>query len=70
MHGKQPNTNHCHYELGNTNGDFLITPSSNHPGGVHTLLADGHTEFVDQEVDLNIWWALGSRNGEDLTGEF
>ena len=69
MHAKQPNTNNCHYVLSDSNGDFIITPSSNHPGGVHTLLADGHTEFVGEEVDLNIWWALGSRNGEDIVGE-
>ncbi len=70
MHLKNPNTNHCHYVLLNSHGDFAITPSSNHPGGIQLLLADGHTRFVNDQIDANVWWALGSRNGEDLIGDF
>ena len=70
MHLKPPNTNHCHFTVTNSNGDFAITPSSHHPGGIHLLLADGHVTFVEDEIDAEIWWALGSRNGDDLTGDY
>lgn len=44
--------------------------SSNHLGGVHTLLADGSVRFVSAAVDIEVWWAIGSRNGNDPVGEF
>lgn len=70
MHLKNPNTNHCHFTLTKSNGDFAITPSSNHPGGVHLLLADGHATFIHDDINANTWWALGSRNSGDLIGDF
>lgn len=45
-------------------------PSSYHPGGVHVLLADGATRFVNETIDQGIWIALGSRDGGDTIGEF
>ncbi len=47
-----------------------FAPSSNHPGGVHVLLADGSVRFVSSSIGLPVWWALGSRNGNESVGEF
>jgi prepilin-type N-terminal cleavage/methylation domain-containing protein/prepilin-type processing-associated H-X9-DG protein len=38
-------------------------PNSNHPGGVNICFADGSVRFVKDTVNLQTWWALGTRNG-------
>jgi len=43
---------------------------SRHPGGVNVALVDGSVRFVSNTVDLNVWRALGSRNGGEVGGEF
>lgn len=43
---------------------------SRHPGGVNVGFADGSVHFVSDTVDLEIWRALGSRNGGEATGTF
>lgn len=63
MHVKPPNTNHCHFSHSVTTGDFVVTPSSQHSGGVNVAFADGHVEFVANDIDLRIWWGMGSRSG-------
>ncbi len=40
---------------------------SRHPGGVNVVFADGHTNFVSNEVALDVWRALGSRNDGSTT---
>ena len=41
-------------------------PSSNHPGGVNVALADGSVRFVKDSVNLQTWWALGTRNAGEV----
>lgn len=65
MHALTPNTNNAHFVEADLNGNVAVTPSSNHPGGVHVLMGDGHVQFVEDEVDGPTWWAMGSRNGDD-----
>jgi len=43
-----------------------ITSRSRHPGGVNSLFADGHVQFVKDSVNVNSWQALGSRNGGEV----
>jgi prepilin-type N-terminal cleavage/methylation domain-containing protein/prepilin-type processing-associated H-X9-DG protein len=43
-----------------------IAARSRHPGGVNTLMADGHVQFVKDTVNLLVWQALGSRNGGEV----
>jgi hypothetical protein len=31
--------------------------------------ADGSVHFVSESIDLLVWRAVGSRNGEDVVGE-
>src|SRR5262249_53183783 len=38
-------------------------PTSNHPGGVNIGFADGSVKFIKDTVNLQSWWALGSRAG-------
>lgn len=43
-----------------------ITSRSKHPGGVHTLMCDGHVQFLKDTVNVTVWQALGSRNGGEV----
>ena len=40
--------------------------SSNHPGGVNVCMADGSVKFVKETINLNTWWALGTRKGGEV----
>ena len=72
----------------NASGDdasSILSPSSNHTGGVNALMADGSVRFISDSIhtgDLNmpsvtsgispygVWGALGSRAGGEAVGEF
>jgi prepilin-type processing-associated H-X9-DG protein len=43
-----------------------ITATSNHPSGVNVAFCDGSVKFVKDTVDLQTWWAIGSRNGREI----
>jgi prepilin-type processing-associated H-X9-DG protein len=43
-----------------------VAARSKHPGGVNSLLADGHVQFVKNSIDVATWQALGSRNGGEV----
>ena len=43
-----------------------ITARSTHPGGVNSLMADGHVQFMKNMINVNTWQALGSRNGGEV----
>jgi prepilin-type N-terminal cleavage/methylation domain-containing protein/prepilin-type processing-associated H-X9-DG protein len=74
-HFNTPNTLSC--MAGNTqNAAYLggyqdiITASSNHSGGVNVCFADGSVHFVKDSVNIQTWWALGSRNqGEVISSD-
>ncbi len=72
MHLTRPNSNNGHFTGGNQSserqGDFIVAPSSRHPGGVNVAFVDGSTRFITNEIDLPTWWALGSSIQGDLPG--
>jgi len=41
-----------------------------HTGGVHLLFGDGRVRFLTENIDTNLWKALATRNGGEMTGEF
>ncbi|MDR3620085.1 MAG: DUF1559 domain-containing protein [Paludisphaera borealis] len=43
-----------------------IASRSKHPGGVQTLFADGHVQFIKNSISLPTWQALGSANGGEV----
>lgn len=45
------------------------TARSLHPGGVNLVLADGSGRFVSDAIDLKVWRALGTRDGNDSVSE-
>ena len=67
MHVKRPNTLVGHYGTSRDQGDFVVTPSSRHPGGVNQVRADASVHFVSNNIGLEPWWALGSRNDGRVT---
>jgi len=60
-HVMPPNTWSCARQ--NTDNDGAHTASSRHPGVVNVLFADGSVKSVNQSVDLNVWRAIGTRDG-------
>jgi type II secretory pathway pseudopilin PulG len=52
---------------GSSNGsDNWATARSRHPGGVHVAHGDGSSRLARDDVDLSVWQALGSIDGQDL----
>ncbi|MBI1349116.1 DUF1559 domain-containing protein [bacterium] len=46
------------------------TVRSAHEGGVHGLLMDGTVRFISENIDGNIWVALGTPRTGEVLGEF
>jgi prepilin-type processing-associated H-X9-DG protein len=46
----------------------IVSPRSNHPGGVQVLLGDGSVRFITNSIDLATWQALGSPAGGEVIG--
>ena len=44
----------------------LTPPSSGHSGGVNVCMTDGSVKFIKDSINLNTWWALGTRNGGEV----
>jgi len=64
------NQRNCHIHGGEDDGNNVVTPSSDHPGGVNVLMGDGSVHFVQESIDMKIWWGMGSRNGGEPPGSF
>ena len=70
-----------------SNGDgvnTIMSPGSNHPGGVNVLRADGSVSFISETIDTGnlssasvssgqspygVWGALGSKSGGEVVNE-
>ncbi len=70
-HFMPPNTFACDSTTdGNTEGYGSVCdafpPASNHPGGVNICFADGSVRFIKNSVNLQTWWAIGTRNGGEV----
>ncbi len=45
----------------------IYTARSEHPGGVNVLMLDGQVRFVTSSIDTKVWWAMGSKDGQEGT---
>jgi prepilin-type N-terminal cleavage/methylation domain-containing protein len=45
----------------------IVAPRSEHAGTVVVGFGDGHTQLVNDDIDLLIWRAMGSRDGGETT---
>lgn len=43
--------------------------SSRHPGGLNVLYADGHVRFATENVNIDTWRAIGTRNGREVVSD-
>lgn len=48
----------------------VFASRSNHLGGVHVSRCDGSVTFVNESIDLELWRALGTRNGHEVMDDF
>lgn len=71
MSVQAPNGLIGHYASGSSRdeGEFMISPSSRHPGGVNVALVDGSIQFVPDNIEIEVWWAVGSRNDGRAEGQ-
>ena len=63
-HSAPPNARSCMFPPSR----ISTTANSRHSGGVNVGLADGSVKFIKSSVDLTAWRALGTRNGNEVTG--
>jgi prepilin-type N-terminal cleavage/methylation domain-containing protein/prepilin-type processing-associated H-X9-DG protein len=69
--GLVPDTRYAHVMPPNTWGcrggvEMSHVASSRHPGIVNVLFLDGSVRAIKSTVNLNTWWALGSRGGSEV----
>ena len=66
-HTMLPNEKSCYSYEGDWRGSNALAAGSEHPGGVNVAAADSSVKFVAANVDPNIWWGFGTRNGGENT---
>ena len=44
-----------------------VTARSRHTGGAQSLFGDGHVQFMKDAINLAVWQALATRNGQETT---
>ncbi len=49
---------------------IATSANSNHTGGVNIVLCDGSVRFVRDSLDIATWRALGTRNGNEVVGNY
>lgn len=47
-------------------GGEVCAARSRHPGGVNSVMCDGSVRFVIDDVELDVWKAMGSMNGNEV----
>jgi hypothetical protein len=65
FHGNVPNGRSCMYPP----GLIMTTASSRHVGGVNLLMCDSSARYVGDSVALQVWRALGTRDGDEVVSE-
>ncbi len=47
-----------------------VAARSYHTGGVNVCFADGHVQFINDNINFATWQALGTRSGGEPVGDF
>jgi prepilin-type N-terminal cleavage/methylation domain-containing protein/prepilin-type processing-associated H-X9-DG protein len=47
-------------------GSNFVNANSNHPGGANFAFADGSVRLIKETVNMQTYWALGTRNGAEV----
>ena len=71
-HNMNPNEKPCFATSneGDWWGSTVMSASSFHTGGVHSLMADGSVRFISDSINYDTWAGLGTRDGNETIGEF
>ena len=64
-HVMPPNSTSCG-DNDQTSRLAALSPSSRHPGVVNVLFADGSVKALKNSININAFWALGSRSGGEV----
>ena len=62
VHVLGPNARLGHFTSSTSVGDLLLSPSSRHTGGVNLARVDASVSFVSDDIEQEVWWALGARD--------
>lgn len=46
--------------------EAAYTTGSRHPGGAYVSFGDGHVKFIKDTISLDVWRAIGTRNGSEI----
>jgi prepilin-type processing-associated H-X9-DG protein len=65
VHDMLPNEKSCHSWSDDWMGNTVMAATSNHTGGVNVAKADGSVQFVNQIINTQAWWSLGTRDGAE-----
>lgn len=63
-----PNTPGCHvvappWTAAFAHDEGSIPATSRHTGGANVVFVDGHVTFISNSIDMEVWSAVGTRNG-------
>ena len=61
---------HLNHECENCSTTGVFAARSKHAGAVHVLFTDGSCRLVSDTIDINLWRALGTKNGREPIGDF
>ncbi len=62
QHVSAPNARSCGFQPA---GKATMTATSRHVGAVHVLMCDGSVHFMSESVNIDLWRALGTRQGRE-----
>lgn len=65
-----PNGASCHQNNGWDRAHAIISASSQHPGVAQALMGDGRVLAIPETIDETVWWALGTKAGNEPNGTF
>ncbi len=63
-HTMRPNRKSCNAAWDTST--HLMAPSSMHPGGVNEAFCDGTVRFISENIDYDIFRAIGTRDGREI----